>query len=233
MSQSASTDAVHDERSLRRSTSSVRASKARVTVPQTGPSSFHKPSGFRASSPPPPSVPRSTSNPEGFARYDEPAQTTHSPYGYSHQSPGGRHSSTFSIASLYPSPATLPPPPSLPPLGVPKSASLPNVRRAHKSPPTFNLIVVGAKKTGKTALVKTLLGNLAVLGNEDELARVARFGLVSGRQEPKVARTQKAQAVTVEVLGRGDKFQLTVIDTVGLDIPMGEIGRASCRERVS
>ncbi|KAL8290588.1 hypothetical protein RQP46_002846 [Phenoliferia psychrophenolica] len=220
-----------DDGEVRRSSSSVRAGKARVTA--SGPASFHKPTAYAI--PPDATVPRSQSNPEGFVRYQEFTSTTHtpqpplapgqSPYGTFAASPGGRHSSSFSIASLYPSPsaALTPPTPELPPIStMPKSASLPNVRRSQRVPPTFNLICVGAKKTGKTALVKTLLANLSLAGTVEDRARADRFGLVSARQEPKVARTTRAQAVSIDVQGRGDKFNLTVIDTVGLDIPMSE-----------
>ncbi|KAK4690750.1 hypothetical protein P7C70_g9498, partial [Phenoliferia sp. Uapishka_3] len=228
---------------LRRSTSSNQPGKARVTTP--APTSFHKPtlaaysfdnpSSQQQTQQPPKAnvVPRSPSNPEGFGgTYDDYNPNSPSFRGGAVSNPstngimsgGHRHSSTYSIASLYPSTVASPPP--LPPGGIPKSASLPNVRRSHKVPPTFNIIVVGAKKTGKTALIKTILGNLKLSGTAEMKGRVERFGLVSGRgfgQEPKVARTVKAQAVSVDVVqGRQEKFTLTCIDTVGLDIPMGE-----------
>ncbi|KAM0748337.1 hypothetical protein T439DRAFT_328318 [Meredithblackwellia eburnea MCA 4105] len=176
--------------------------------------------------------------------------------------PLARANSTYSIASLYPSPALSPPTPAVP-FSIPKSASLPNVRRSQKLPPTFNIIVVGAKNTGKTSWIRTVLGNVNLVPSgvavvsgaasgddktETNTSTVEKFGMVGD----KIGRTVKSQSITVDVLsaasvtksqsrgarlGRaragsvsassingvaaGDKFSLTCVDTVGLDVPLG------------
>lgn len=137
---------------------------------------------------------------------------------------GGRPS----IASMYPSKASALPPltksrstsinstsASLTPL--PKSASLPNVRRAHKAAPTLNLLVAGPQRTGKTGFVRTFLRNVRLAGGAEVAARarerVEEFERGAGRG---VERTGRVERVGVEVVEEGERTAVTVVDTPGL-----------------
>lgn len=103
--------------------------------------------------------------------------------------------------------------------------SLPNVRKSLKAPPTFNLIVVGAERSGKTSFVKTLLENLelseGIKGDNggEMMQRIREFGMMKtttttgGR---KLNKTRKIESISVECVERGEKLGITVIDTPGL-----------------
>lgn len=163
------------------------------------------------SSPRPPPLPRSYSNGYSQLPYAAPPPST------------ARSARTQSISSLYPSPtaAGIPPLPSFA-SNPPKSVSLPNVRRAHKQAPPFTICLVGARGTGKTSWLNCLLGNVTLAGgstsekesrgkirevNEDNTA-------VGGRAR------RKDQSISIEIVERGEKIALNVIDTEGLDVPL-------------
>ncbi|KAJ6613291.1 septin family protein [Mycena sp. CBHHK59/15] len=118
------------------------------------------------------------------------------------------------ISSLYMSS----PPPSA--FDNRKSAAPParySQRRA-RIPPTFNLMVVGARGTGKTSLLRLLLdtADVSPTATVDQLAAVQRFL----RGAPKG--TQSIQTACVEICeSRFDRVLFSVIDTPGLDFHEG------------
>ncbi|SCV73684.1 BQ2448_6114 [Microbotryum intermedium] len=106
-----------------------------------------------------------------------------------------------------------------------KSTSTPNfVRRSHRVAPPLNLIVVGAKSTGKTGWIRTFLGTLE-LGAEASKSRasIRSFGMgeslrQSSRRMGKILPTRETQTISVEVMGpHHEKIALTCVDTVALD----------------
>ena len=148
---------------------------------------------------------------------------------------GGRPS----IASLYPSQSAGMPLLSKPRsdsigstaaslAAMPKSASLPNVRRAHKVAPTLNLVVVGARRTGKTGFVRTFLASAKMAGGVEMAARarqrVDQFG--TGGRGGGVRRTARAESVTVDVAESGERTTLSMLDTPGLVMFPGRSARS-------
>ncbi|ORY76867.1 hypothetical protein BCR35DRAFT_305612 [Leucosporidium creatinivorum] len=217
---------------LRRpSTASTSPSKAPI-VATVAPTSFHRPSSSRRrdepESPTRASISQSNSLPSGFGpQFGAPSWDPHASSGA--REGGGR----LSIASLYPSPtAGLNTPSTGGGGGIPKSASLPSIRRSHKIPPTLNVMVVGARGTGKTSWIRTLLGNLDLAGTKGKgeraagEERIAQFGAKEGGRG-KVERTKKLDSVTVDVLNRGERTSLTVVDTVGWEAALGGLSNVA------
>ncbi|KAJ7672783.1 septin family protein [Mycena rosella] len=103
-----------------------------------------------------------------------------------------------------------------------KSSATPNTtrysQRRAKIPPTFNLMVVGGKGTGKTSLLRLLLetADVSPAATVDQRAAVQRFL----RGSPKA--TQLIQNVSLELCeSRFDRLLFSVIDTPGLDFLEG------------
>ncbi|KAJ7175901.1 septin family protein [Mycena filopes] len=97
------------------------------------------------------------------------------------------------------------------------SAARYSQRRA-RIPPTFNLMVVGGKGTGKTSLLRLLLdtADVSPTATVDQRAAVQRFL----RGHPKA--TQSIQTACVEICeSRFDRVLFSVIDTPGLDFVEG------------
>ncbi|KAJ7095830.1 septin family protein [Mycena belliarum] len=97
------------------------------------------------------------------------------------------------------------------------SATRYSQRRA-RIPPTFNLMVVGGKGTGKTSLLRLLLdtADVSPTATVDQRAAVQRFL----RGTPKT--TPAIQTACVEICeSRFDRVLLSVIDTPGLDFLEG------------
>lgn len=133
-------------------------------------------------------------------------------------------SSSQSIASLYPSSAyTISPPPL--PTSIPKSHSLPNIRRVHKLLTCYNLICVGAKLTGKTAFIKTLIRNLSLIKSsheKDALNRIEAFGNNSNQTLINSGSNKKSEIINLEIVTDAkEKINLSIIDTIGLDVLTG------------
>lgn len=184
-------------------------SKARVlSGAATG--GFHVPSGYQAGPASPTSMPRSPSS-------ASPARPSRS----------GSLGMASPTSPVPPIPAayvsTFRASPSVDLLSsLSTSTSLPNVRKAIRLPPTLNLVVVGARGTGKTSWIKTLLGTVKTSTLEDS-HKSHSFG--TSRSTGNVARTRQTAEVKSELLlESGEKLALTVRDTVGLEIPF-EAGR--------
>lgn len=212
--------------------------------PIGGAGSFHRPSGYAASiksggrrSPsPPPSqsvlssptgaIPRSPSSPI------PPPLPQNNSNGYSqlpYAAPGpstasSRSARTQSISSLYPSPTAtgVPPLPSFA-SNLPKSVSLPNVRRAHKQAPPFTIVLAGARRTGKTSWLNCLLGNVTLAGGSsaerESRGKIREFNKDNAAVGAR-ARRRDQSTLSIEIVERGEKIALNVIDTEGLDIPL-------------
>lgn len=208
----------------RSSTASLSPSYRAPIVTQVAPSSYHRPSSSSRQgpdSPPRGSAYISASHPAGFT----------DPQPRSSQREGGGR---FSIASLYPSPtAGLSTPSSA---SVRPSASLPNVRRSQKIPPSLNIMVVGARNTGKTSWIRAFLGNADLAGTagrgqrKEAEERIATFGVARGGRGTMVERTRSLESMTVEVMNRGEKMSLTVVDMAGWETSLG--GSSSVAEEL-
>ncbi|KAJ6559153.1 septin family protein [Mycena vulgaris] len=102
-----------------------------------------------------------------------------------------------------------------------KSAGTPATRysqRRARIPPTFNLMVVGGKGTGKTSLLRLLVetADVSPTATLDQRAAVQRFL----RGSPKA--TQNIQTACIEICeSRFDRVLFSVIDTPGLDFLEG------------
>lgn len=98
-----------------------------------------------------------------------------------------------------------------------KSMTNPRVRpgqRRARSPPTFNVMVVGGQFTGKTSLLRLLLetADISPTATADQRTAMEKFL----RERPK--RTQSIQTACVEICeSRYDRVLLSVVDTPGLD----------------
>jgi len=91
-------------------------------------------------------------------------------------------------------------------------------QRRTRLPPTFNLMVVGGKGTGKTALLRLLLetADISPSATGDQKAAVDRF--LKGSTKA----TQAIQTACVEICeSRFDRVLFSVIDTPGLDFQEG------------
>ncbi|KAJ7044172.1 septin family protein [Mycena alexandri] len=118
------------------------------------------------------------------------------------------------ISSLY---MTGPPPTFDNRKSATPSATRYSQRRA-RIPPTFNLMVVGGKGTGKTSLLRLLLdtADVSPTATVDQRTAVQRFL----RGHPKA--TQSIQTACVEICeSRFDRVLFSVIDTPGLDFIEG------------
>ncbi|KAH6912615.1 Septin-domain-containing protein [Coprinopsis sp. MPI-PUGE-AT-0042] len=97
--------------------------------------------------------------------------------------------------------------------GTPKYSQ----RRA-RVPPTFNLMVTGAKGTGKTSLLRLLLETAEVSPTATPDQKIALEGFLKGSTKS----TQTIQAACVEISeSRFDRILFSVIDTPGLDFQEG------------
>ncbi|KAF8798961.1 septin family protein [Phlegmacium glaucopus] len=99
----------------------------------------------------------------------------------------------------------------------PLSAARLGQRRA-RIPPTFNLMVVGGKGTGKTSLLRLLLetADISPSATADQKAAVDQF--LKGSTKA----TQAIQTACVEICeSRFDRVLFSVIDTPGLDFQEG------------
>ncbi|TFK40802.1 septin family protein [Crucibulum laeve] len=91
-------------------------------------------------------------------------------------------------------------------------------QRRARIPPTFNLMVVGGKGTGKTSLLRLLLETAEVspTATVDQRAAVDRFLKGSTKMTPSI------QTACVEICeSRFDRVLFSVIDTPGLDFQEG------------
>ncbi|KDE06851.1 hypothetical protein MVLG_02887 [Microbotryum lychnidis-dioicae p1A1 Lamole] len=200
----------------------------------------------------PPPLPISATKAKSLANGDSPTKTTMTRSNSSPQNIARGTASRQSIASLYPSPnigvdfdsfTLLQTPQALAnglgPNGrggagfaapirsrVTKSSNTSNfVRRSHRVAPPLNLIVVGAKSTGKTGWIRTFLGNLE-LGSDAPKSResIRNFGIgdsasrKGAKRKGKIVPTRQTQTISIEVIGpHNEKVALTCVDTVALD----------------
>ena len=101
--------------------------------------------------------------------------------------------------------------------------SLPNVRKSLNLPPTLNILVAGARSTGKTSWIKTFLGTIRC-ANSTEEAKLSQFAVVGANG---IARTMAAAQVACKILVEGGgRLSLSVRDTAGLEVPyqVGKVG---------
>lgn len=92
-------------------------------------------------------------------------------------------------------------------------------QRRARIPPTFNLMVVGGKQTGKTSLLRLLLetADLSPAATADQRSAVDRFLKNSFKS------TSGIQSASVEICeSRFDRIMFSVIDTPGLDFQEGK-----------
>lgn len=98
---------------------------------------------------------------------------------------------------------------------------VPSPRRSHRksrTPPAFNLMVVGARGTGKTSFLRLLLETADISPNATEDQRVGLDRFLNGS----LKHTQQINTACVEICeSRYDRVLLTVIDTPGLDFSDG------------
>ncbi|GAA5993924.1 hypothetical protein JCM11641_005396 [Rhodosporidiobolus odoratus] len=141
-----------------------------------------------------------------------------------------------SIASFYPSPnlapapsEPLPPPPFSSSTTVAKSPSSPaalstsattaqspvptqrsrlsaSIRRPRRAAPSYNILLVGAKRTGKTGFASALREVLPLAPG--------------GRGEEVADEAVGVRRTTFDVLDAGERISLSILDTPGLDIPL-------------
>ncbi|KAN0087630.1 Septin domain containing protein [Tylopilus felleus] len=131
------------------------------------------------------------------------------------ETPDAKHSK---ISSLYMSPH---PPSAFETWRSPSSAGTTTRRtqRRNRTPPAFNLMVVGARGTGKTSLLRLLLetADLSPTATGEQRAALESF-LKGGHKH-----TQTIDTACVEICeSRYDRVLLTVIDTPGLDFTQGK-----------
>ncbi|KAH0586191.1 hypothetical protein H2248_007450 [Termitomyces sp. 'cryptogamus'] len=92
-------------------------------------------------------------------------------------------------------------------------------QRRARVPPTFNLMVVGGKGTGKTSLLRLLLdtADISPTATIDQKAALDRFLLASTKP------TQSIETACIEICeSRFDRVLFSVIDTPGLDFTEGK-----------
>ncbi|KAF8627466.1 hypothetical protein AX17_006278 [Amanita inopinata Kibby_2008] len=127
----------------------------------------------------------------------------------------GKPGEGVSISSLYMSNAS---PTFTNRKSVPKQTGRYSQRRA-RIPPTFNLMVVGGKQTGKTSLLRLLIetADVSPAATVDQRTAVERFFKNS------VKSTNSIQTACVEIWeSRFDRVLFSVIDTPGLDFQEGK-----------
>ncbi|KAJ3773210.1 septin family protein [Lentinula raphanica] len=132
--------------------------------------------------------------------------------------PSGSGEGLPSISSLYMSNATANFTNGTSPKHAPRTASSKYSQRRARTPPTFNLMVVGAQGTGKTSLLRLLLetADLSPTATVDQRAVVDRF--LSSSLKP----TQAIHTACVEICeSRYDRVLFSVIDSPGLDFLEG------------
>ncbi|KAG6377157.1 septin family protein [Boletus reticuloceps] len=142
----------------------------------------------------------------------------HKPFRQSDQSSETPNGKPSKISSLYMSPH---PPSAFETWRSPSSAGTTTRRtqRRGRTPPAFNLMVVGAHGTGKTSLLRLLLdtADLSPAATGDQRAVLDRF-LKGGLKH-----TQTINTACIEICeSRYDRIHLTVIDTPGLDFSPGK-----------
>jgi hypothetical protein len=120
-----------------------------------------------------------------------------------------------SIASMY---ATRPVPPfTRPPKGSTPSTIVSakqtrNKRRVPHVVPTFNIMVVGGTKTGKTSIGRLLLQTCQISPTATPAQRESLENFMSGTVSP----TTSVWSVTLEIDEGPDRISLTLMDTPGL-----------------
>ncbi|KAF9013263.1 Septin-domain-containing protein [Cyathus striatus] len=130
------------------------------------------------------------------------------------RSPSGKSNGNGPISSLY---TSNPPPSAFDKRKVGTSAGRFSQRRT-RVPPTFNLMVVGSKGTGKTSLLRLLLetAEISPTASSEQRTNVDRF--LKGSQKP----TPSIQSASVEICeSRFDRILLSAIDTPGFDFHHG------------
>ncbi|GAA5874432.1 hypothetical protein JCM1840_000778 [Sporobolomyces johnsonii] len=208
-------------------------SGGREKVHQPAQGGFHKPLAYR----PEPGSRPTGSTPSRISRSpSEPAWAAYPPSSSSRlpQQPppptspppppprSSDHSiSRRSIASFYPSPT------SNLSLGLPKSTSLPSLlsptpsfapstqrsrsfRKSKKQPPTYNILLAGARGTGKSGFVRAL----------SESVQLAK-GATIEKGKVQLAGGLEAETTSLDVMEAGERVALTLLDSPGLAIPMG------------
>ncbi|GAA5917527.1 hypothetical protein JCM6882_007947 [Rhodosporidiobolus microsporus] len=117
------------------------------------------------------------------------------------------HPATLSTpATALPSPASSRPPTAF-------SQQTHSHRRTRRPPPSYTILLAGARGTGKSSFARTLVEVLASEGGRVVERDVLERG-GQGQAEVGVRRT------TVEVVEEGGKVALHVLDTAGLEIPL-------------
>lgn len=170
------------------------------------------------------SLSRSTSTITTQSFQQAPPLHQHNQNSYTSNRNANQHrSSSQSIASLYPSSAytTSPPPvPTIP--SIPKSHSLPNIRKIHKLLTCYNLICIGSKSTGKTAFIKTLIRNLALVKSSHEKDALNRIEAFGNQKLLNSGAGKKSEIINLEIVTDAkEKINLSIVDTVGLDVQSG------------
>lgn len=128
---------------------------------------------------------------------------------------GGR-----AISSLY---MTAGSPPQFEPIIAPKTKPAQKgqtrySQRKARVPPTFNLMVVGGKGTGKTSLLRLLLETADISPAATTDQKAALEGFLRGSNKS----TQAIQAACIEISeSRFDRILFSVVDTPGLDFAEG------------
>ncbi|KAL9711200.1 hypothetical protein Ac2012v2_005740 [Leucoagaricus gongylophorus] len=91
--------------------------------------------------------------------------------------------------------------------------------RKTKVPPTFNIMVVGGKGTGKSSLLRLLLETADISPSATEEQRTALTKFLSDSSKP----THTIQSTSLEISeNKFDRIMLSVIDTPGLDFQEGK-----------
>lgn len=178
-----------NDNALTRTTSAPGKAKIEQRSARSG---FHKPSSFYGR-PLTPNDSNGHGSTQGRQDFLRPAATP---------AAGEKHVSKSSAASR-------------PSLGSPHHHP---IRKAARSPPCLNIMVVGAARTGKTSFLQTLLATAELTGaastKAEAQARIRNFGMQKGASEG----TKEVDSVSVGVRG-GDRetIALTVVDTPGLE----------------
>ncbi|KAH0832111.1 Septin-domain-containing protein [Lanmaoa asiatica] len=143
----------------------------------------------------------------------------HKPFRFhSGQPPETPDAKASKISSLYISPH---PPSAFENWRSPSSAGTTTRRtqRRNRTPPAFNLMVVGARGTGKTSLLRLLLDTADISPAATGDQRAALDGFLRGG----LKHTQAINTACIEICeSRYDRVLLTVIDTPGLEFTSGK-----------